>query len=453
MKRKIIIIGGGISGLAVLHYLKIKYYFRTDVEIKLFEKEDQPGGTITTTPSGGCLFENGPNGFLDSKKKTLEFVQDLNLTSRLIKADTQSKARYISINNELLLVPSSPKAFLKTKLLNPLEKLEILKEVFVKKAHGDDESVYGFGERRLGKTFSERFLDPMVSGIYGGDAKELVMKEAFPKIYHLEQAHGSLFKAMFALKKSRKGKTAGQPGGSLTSFINGMSEMIDHLHDKYRDHIVLNQEVQSISQKDQKYVIYSKDKQLEADHVFVCTPAYVSSHLLNGLNKQLRSLLDKVYYAPIAVIGLKYDLNHFNEVPHGFGYLIPSTEKKDVLGVLFDSNIFPNRSDYDSILFRVMIGGARHPHILEKSEEALRTIAIKEIKQQFRVEQSPNKTFSKVWPKAIPQYNKDYVAVKEQLNNLLQSYPNLHLVANYLNGISMNDCIENSFNAVMALPN
>ncbi|VAX36493.1 Protoporphyrinogen IX oxidase, aerobic, HemY, partial [hydrothermal vent metagenome] len=341
-KKKIIIIGGGISGLATLHYLKIKHYFNKNVDVQLLEKRDHVGGTIRSIESNGYLFETGPNGFLDNKPRTLEFIKELNLEGDVIHADESAKMRYISVSNTLHKFPTNPKDFFSFKLLNPLQKLRILGEITTPRGRNVYETVYDFGKRRLGKRFVEIFLDPMVSGIYGGDVHQTILSAAFPRIHQLEQEYGSLFRAMGKLKRKRKQKTAdtiGAPTGTLTSFEKGMTQIIDTLKSRYQKSIFLNQQVQTISVRQKQYIIYSGNKQYVADEIFLSVPAYEAASLIKGIDQNLTKNLTEITYAPMAVIGLVFPKNTFDQALEGFGYLIPSLEKKEVLGVLFDSNI------------------------------------------------------------------------------------------------------------------
>jgi oxygen-dependent protoporphyrinogen oxidase len=455
MKKHIVIIGGGISGLATLHYLKQKYiHDNKHVELLLLEKNDHLGGTIRSISKEGCLFETGPNGFLDSKKRTLDLVKDLGLDNALVKADQQSKVRYLSVNNTLHQLPSSLKTFLSFKLLNPLEKFRILGEFFVPKKSDPAESVYDFGKRRLGEKFSKVFLDPMVSGIYGGDARSANLKSVFPKIYALEEEYGSLFKAMIMIRKAKKGSGSGMgaPAGELTSFQNGVAQLIEAAGTKYKESIRLDQDIKMISSQNDQYVIYSNDGQrYTADELFLCAPAYSAGPMIKDVSPRLSQELTKIHYAPIAVVGLVCPLEYFSKKPCGYGYLIPSSEEKEVLGVLFEGNIFPGRCREGQVYLRVMIGGARHPDILSKTREELVHLAVEEMdallgkKGEGGGKGNPRELFFKPWPKAIPQYDLVYCEAKKAIEDELRNIPNLHLVANYLNGVSLNDCIESAF--------
>lgn len=445
----IIIVGGGISGLAVLHYLKQKLGDRNHISIFLLEKNDHAGGTIQSIRQNGYLFETGPNGFLNNKPRTIEFFESLGLKEDLMEASPEAQFRYISLNNKLYPIPTNPKDFLLSPLLNPLEKIRILGEIFIPKGNNPQESIFKFGQRRLGKRFAEIFLDAMVAGIYGGDAREINLKAAFPRIYNLEQEYGSLFKAMFALKKKKKeNKNLGMPSGTLTSFREGMGQCIQVLSQKYKEHIQFNQEVKSISFAQGQYKVESSGQPFLADELFLCCPSYGAARMLENAGSKLAQILRKISYAPIAVIGLTFKLKDFKSRPRGFGFLMPSSENKEVLGVLLDSNIFPQRAPEDKILSRVMLGGARFPDILEKSQDELINIARQEIERHFSVKLTPQEIFFTAWPKAIPQYDRLYISLQAELEQQLRALSSLHIVANYWKGISFNDCVENAFQAV-----
>ena len=460
MPKQIIIIGGGISGLALLHYLKQKYAGREDIQILLLEKNERLGGTVGSVIKDGCIFETGPNGFLDSKKRTLEFVKELNLENCLVKASQESKIRYLSVHGALHQLPSNPKSFLTFPLLNPLEKLRVLGEFFIPKRCDPRESVYDFGKRRLGEKFSMIFLDPMVSGIYGGDARSANLKSVFPRIYSLEEEYGSLFKAMIKIRKARKAggngtsgdNAMGAPAGVLTSFQEGVMQMTEAIGKKYQEDVYLNHEIQTIAQIGNQYtVIAQHGKQYTADELFLCAPAYSAGMMLKNAHSRLSQSLTKINYAPMAVVGLVCPVDYFAEKPKGYGYLIPSLEQKEVLGVLFESNIFTGRCQERQMLFRVMIGGARYPDILKKTKEELVGLALKEIEflrgkspAQDKTK-GPRELFFMAWPKAIPQYNQNYSDLLKTIDEELQKNPNLHLVANYLKGVSLNDCIESAY--------
>jgi len=446
MKKKIIIIGGGISGLSVLHYLKRMYAPQGDVAIALLEKNPYVGGTAHTQYYPDFIFEEGPNGFLDSKESTLQLVRELGLENELVRANPQAKIRYLSINGRLQKIHPSPWGLLKIPCLSLKDKWRILSEPFIPPTELDDETVYDFAKRRLGENFAKYFIDPMVTGIFGGEADRLILKYTFPRMYELEKDYGSIFKAMVALKKTKKSKEkmVGEPKGTLTSFRKGMSQLVEAIHTQYQSSIKTSQEVQSLRYKEERWFIEMPEREEIADQVFLCTPAYVAAQLLTQQNQRLSKALVATPYAPLAVIGLAYRMTDLSQAPKGFGYLVPSCEYSDVLGVLFCNNIFPDRSREDVSLFRVMMGGTRKRYLLNKSTKELISLACEELKKTLKIERKPYQTVLKIWQKAIPQYDKTYVESLKIINEETTNLRGLFLVANYLGGVSLNDCVANA---------
>jgi len=427
--------------LATLHYLKQKYASRDDVRVVLLEKSVGLGGSIHSVTRRNYLFETGPNGLLDSKPRTLELIGELGLNGEIVRANSSAKIRYVALQDALHAFPTGPARFLTFKPFSWRDKVRVFGEIFVRKGSDPQESVYDFGARRFGKKFADIFLDPMVGGIYGGDAREIVLKAAFGRIHELEARYGSLFKAMIKLQKG------GMPNGTLTSFRRGQAQLIAALGQRYSKHIDSNQGVNAVTRIAERFNVVTNDDHYEADEVFVCAPAPQAAEILRSMSVPLAQTLEGIRYAPLAVIGLVFPLKAFSQKPEGFGYLIPSSEGKEVLGVLFESNIFAHRCVSDEILIRVMIGGARHPEILKKSREELTALAVKEIQTTLKANAQPVETFFAQWPKAIPQYDRAYVAAEAKIAEELKRWPGLYLVANYRKGVSLNDCIENAYQA------
>ncbi len=402
--KRIAIIGGGISGLTVLHYLKQR--FGDAVEITLFEREATTGGTIRTFKKDSCLFEWGPDGFLDNQPASLQLIKELDLTDQLIEAQAPARRRYIQIKGELCAVPAGPIDFIRTPLLPLKDKWSLITGIF-KKNISTDTSIYDYVSRRFSVGIAESLVDPFIGGIYGGDIKRLHMASAFPKL-----------------------KRKGFKKVHMCSFKGGMGQIIEALDQRYRGHIQRNSEISSV--------------QTDADITIVATPAYAAAKIVENLNPVLSQILSQIPYAPIAVAGLVFKQVSFKKKPDGFGYLVPSRENKDVLGVLIESNVYPGRAGDNQIMMRVMLGGARHPAIINLGQDQILTRAIKEIDSVYGLMADPVETFVKQWPKAIPQYEIDYPHLYQSITEQCAKTPGLYLCANYLDGISFNDCVNNA---------
>lgn len=441
MKKRIIIAGGGISGLSLLHYLRQEYKDQADVSIQLLEEKPSPGGTINSVARDGYLFEEGPNGFLDSKPRTLELIRELSLDSELVKAEDNAANRFVVYQHKLYPIPDSPRKFFQTPLLNPIEKFRVLSEPWIRPRQISGETVFEFGCRRLGKKFTEVFLDAFVTGVFAGDSKRLHLASAFPRIHQLEQEYGSLFKAMLSLKKK-----GGSPRGVLRSFRMGMSTIIRRLAESYASNIVTDARVEKLIKSESEYKVITGKQEYTADIFISAMPAHSLAPLLRDVNPYVGKELAMIDYVPVVVVGLGFNVTKQSSgLPKGFGYLIPSREKSKVLGVLFESCVFDGRATEGKFFARVLIGGARFRKVLDLSDQELIHLAKEEILWHFPAFGEPINVFIKRCEKAIPQYDPEHQNRLNQISVELKKSPQLYLHGNYLRGIAFNDCIENSY--------
>lgn len=216
----------------------------------------------------------------------------------------------------------------------------------------------------------------------------------------------------------------------MRSFLGGMGQIMETLLSRYQSHIQTNTDI-SLAQ-------------IKTDITIVSTPAYAAARIIGDVNPVLAHLLGQIPYVPIAVVGLGFEHNAFRKKTDGFGFLIPSQEHKDILGVLIESNIFPQRAGLDQVMLRVLLGGAHHPQIINDTKEQILSKAIKEIDTVYGLKAQPLETFVQLWPKAIPQYEMNYPLWRQGIAEQCAQTPDLYLCANYLDGISFNDCINNA---------
>ena len=431
---QIAIIGGGISGLATAFYIK---RYSSQTKVCVFEKEAFLGGTMRTVDVDGFLFETGPNGFLSNKPDTLDLVNDSGGKSLLLKSSDSARIRYV-FTDRLHRLPENPIAFMGSGLLSFSGKLRTLAELFVPpRKKQDDETLKSFGYRRVGKEFTDIFLNAMSAGIFASTPEVISVNAAFPAVVKLEQEYGGLFKGM--IKKRKKG--AG-PGGVLMSFKGGMNAYIDHLRDILDAEIRLDSEITHLKRKDDGYVVSTKDGTLQVDKVVLTTPAYVSAKLLQPLAPSISTLLKTIDYSPISVVGFGYyTLAHPLD---GFGLLTTASANKEILGVLWDSSIFHDRAPESGKSVRVMIGGQRNPALALKDDSSLVEIALRGIRETMGVMAPPGVTFVKRWTRGIPNYKLGHLANVDSIFEQLREFPGLFLNSNAYYGIGLNDCVHNS---------
>lgn len=435
---KIAIVGGGVSGLIIGFWIK---KLRPNVQITIIEKDSTLGGKLKTDRFAGFNIEVGGNGFLDSKPDMLELIDAIDAKNILLKSNDASRKRFIYDKGKLVELPSSPKEFLNTKLLSTVAKLRVISEFIIpaKKANNSNETVREFGNRRLGKGFTDVFLDAMTAGIFASTPEKLSLSAAFPAVSKLELEHGGLFRGMMAKKRSNKNVSAG-PGGTLMSFCNGMGEFIDQLAKSYNFELILNSTVVEISKNANDWSLTTESKSLVFDTVVLACPSFESSKILKSIDQKLCDELRKIEYSPVAVVALGYD--NLPKKLDGFGLLTTSRSNAQVLGILWDSSVFDNRAKDPNQLIRVMIGGQRQPSLVLKDDEELVKIAIGGILQTMKQGDEPMLTRVYKWYKAIPNYSVGHENLVETIMQSVSAHDGLYLGGNAYYGVGMNECAK-----------
>ena len=443
---KISIVGAGISGLATAQAILAR---KPDAEITVFEADQRIGGKVwTETSDDGYLCEGGVNGFLDKIPRTLELCREAGV--KPVRANASAQKRYVFSRGELHKLPEKPPEFLKSRLLSVRGRLRVIYETIAGGTDNPDETLGQFATRRLGKEAFERLIDPMASGVFAGDASKLSLKSCFPRINEIEMEHGSLIRGLIKLqiKAKREGnkKTPGPgPGGTLTSFSNGMSALTDSLAAQLGSRIRVATAVKDISRNGHRYQLLLENDQVEeSDALILAAPAHAQARMLQAMDPSLAGLLAEIPYPALSVCCLGYRKQQAGQVLDGFGFLIPSKEQRAILGTIVDSNVFPGRAPEDAVLLRSMVGGARTPELALLPDEQLIDRVRSDLQDILGLKAEPDFVRIFRYTRAIPQYLVGHAARLEAIDEKLQAHPGLVLTGNAFKGVSLNDCVVNA---------
>ncbi len=445
-----VIVGGGISGLAVAHWLGLH---ERPGSWELWEASGRVGGTIGTDRVDGYSFDWGPNGFLDREPLTLQLVREAGIDSLLERANDRSEKRFIVKRGRLHPVPFSPPAMLGTGLLGPLDKLRVFAEPFIPPRRDDlDESVFDFAARRIGRAAAETFVDPMVSGVFGGVARQLSLPSCFPIMREMELRYGGLVRALIAkrLEKraaagTRQPKSGGPagPGGRLTSFAGGLDVLTDRLCGNLRSSIRTDSPACAVARTDDAWIVQrAAGGAVKAKHVVLACPAFVSAQLLAAFDEDLADALHSIPYAPIAVVATGHRRGDIAHPLDGFGFLIPRREGLRTLGSIWTSSIFQDRSPAGYVQFRTMLGGAGDPAVMQLSDDDLWNTIRKELDPLIGIKDEPVIRRVYRWQRGIPQFTLGHRERRRRIEQLADRHPGLHMVGNAFYGVGLNDCVK-----------
>ncbi|BCW93473.1 MAG: protoporphyrinogen oxidase [Thermoanaerobaculum sp.] len=437
----VIVIGGGISGLAVGFFAR-----QNGKSVLVLEESTQAGGKIRTDWQDGFCCEWGPQGFLDNVPETLELVRLLGLENRLVKAGQAAADRFILRNGKLRKVPLSPPAFLASDVLSLPGKLRVLAEPFMPRGRAEDESVLAFARRRIGREAAEVLVDAMVTGVFAGRAAELSLPATFPKMAMMERTYGSLTRAMLALRKKGGGGPAG-PGGTLTTFVSGMQELTDRLVAALGPDLRLQSPVTAVQYRESTaspwVVKLANGEELSARNVVVTVPPPKVSALFSHLfPPQALEALGGIPMPPVVVVMTAYKSPQpFAHPLSGFGFLVPSREPRQILGTLFCHSIFPNQAPEGTVLLRTILGGARQPEVIAFSDEELLRLVRRELHAILGGDSDPDLVRVFRHPEGIPQYTLGHLRRLAVLDETASRFRGLYLTGNAYRGVAVNACI------------
>lgn len=459
---RVAVVGGGVAGLATALALRDRARAQgAALTVTVFEKDDQAGGNLRTLVQGGWQFEWGPNGFLDNEPATLRLVDRLGLRPRLLRSSDATRRRFLLVNGRLEEIPLSPGAFLGSRLLSARGKLRMARELFVParkelgRAADDpatDETIDAFGERRLGREFADVMLDPMVKGVFGGEATRLSLAAAFPRMVELERDHGGLFRAMIALgrEKRRKGRrTDAGPTGVLHSFDGGMAVLVDALAaalDADDDaEVVRGAPVSALAREDGAWTVrWPGGERRGFAAVIDAAPAHAAAGHLRELDAALAGELAAIPYAPMAVIALGYRREDVGRDLAGFGLLVPGREKRNVLGVLWSSSIFPGLAPEGHVLLRAMAGGAGNPGVMALDDGQLVDLVLGDLRGFMDLRGEPALVNIIRHERAIAQYVPGHLARLRAIDAAAARLGSLWFSGSAYRGIAVNACIKES---------
>lgn len=437
--KKIGIIGGGISGLTAAFLLK-----RKNFDVTLFEKSERVGGNIQTIKSDGFTIEYAPNSLLKSPR-LIDLVRELNLENDVLAANPTNKKRYVLQNGKLKSLPMTIAKMATSDYFSLKARLRILKEPFVKSKSPENESVAEFFERRLGREIVEKAADPFIAGIYAGNAETLSIKAAFPRLYELEKNYGSLL--VGSLRSKTEKPDANFP--RTFSFKKGVQTLTDALTESLGESIKTNTQVIKIEKlADEKFLVKADSSEDVFDVLVISTPAEAAAKLFENFDADFSQLLKTIYYPPVAMVYFGVKKESLTQNLDGFGFLIPNSERRKILGTIWNSAVFENRAPSGYHLLTSFVGGVRNAELFEKSDEELYEIVFEELVGILGLRKKPDFMHIKRWRKAIPQYLLGYKKIENGIEECERQNKGIYFCSNFYKGISVGDCIKNAYKTV-----
>jgi oxygen-dependent protoporphyrinogen oxidase len=314
-----------------------------------------------------------------------------------------------------------------------------------------DESLGSFFRRRFGVEAFDYLIEPLVAGIYAGDADELSIEATFPRFRELEQQYGSVIKGMRAVqaKAGMASKSPGSPSSLFMTLRNGLGELIHTLIQRLTDHGVQLmtgsgcREVQGPAQNKEAFQITLENRTLlTADAVVLATPTFQTAQMIRTFQPEAAGVLDEISYTSTATISMAYPTEAVAGHIRGFGFVVPRKEQRPLLAGTWTSLKWPYRSQKEVTLIRCYMGGRGREDVLEKNDAQLVELVRQELQAIVGITSPPNYTEVHRWVRGMPQYVMGHQARIAKIKDLLLPWPKLHISGAGLYGIGIPDCIR-----------
>lgn len=441
-KWDVVVVGAGLTGLTTAYRLS-----KAEKRVLVIEKNNRVGGQIHTFEKEGYVYESGPNTGVISYPEVRELFDDLKDDCRLEIAKKSAKKRLIWKGNRFHALPSGLWSAVTTPLFTWKDKFRILGEPFRPKGTNPDESVGELARRRLGQSFLDYAVDPFLSGVYAGDPMRLPTRYALPKLYRLEQEHGSFIRGAWVKAREPKSARDRLATKDVFSAEGGLSALTDAMAKAIGSEQILTGVSQlSILPSGSDWQVWIGEGEnalsLTASAVVTTTGAYALPAYLSFVDEADLAILTSLTYAPVVQISVGVERSP-NPLFEAFGGLVPSKARKKILGILFPSACFKSRCPDGKALYSFFIGGMRYPAISSATDEDLRVLVEEALHDMLGYTDFQIELFEIFrHPHAIPQYEVNSGERFETIHRIEEAYHGLYLGGNMIGGIGMADRIR-----------
>jgi oxygen-dependent protoporphyrinogen oxidase len=436
---RVVIVGGGISGLSAAYYLS-----KRNIPATIVEQRPRLGGVIETERIQGCVLEAGPDSFLTQKPWALALIRELGLAGEVIGSNDHLRVTYVWKRGRLVPLPDGLMLMIPTKIL-PMAttglvgwgtKLRMGLEWFRKPApHAADMSVAEFVAGHYGQETVDYLAEPLLSGVYGGDPNRLSVASVLPRFVELERKYGSLTKGVLQERRKAAQHAKGQP--LFQTMRGGLGELIEALAGAAKPAVIHG----TAEALEPGCRVRVNGEWLEADHVVLACPAYRAGALLGGLDPELAALLQSVPYSNSVTISLGYERAGFRHPLNGFGFLVPKRERKLLVACTWVGTKFSHRVPADKAVLRCFVGGEDASALALSDFDLVERVSA-ELRTIMGVRETPAFTHVARWPRSMAQYTVGHAARVDQIEARVKRLGGLHLVGNAYHGIGIPDCVR-----------
>ncbi|BCB02949.1 protoporphyrinogen oxidase [Bacillus sp. KH172YL63] len=445
--KKVVIIGGGITGLTTAYYLQQEMKEKgLPIEIKLVEATHRLGGKVQTLEKDGFVIEKGPDSCLATKTEVSRLAQSLGIESTMIR--NQKGVSYVIAGGELYPIPGGSivgiptqiAPFITTSLFSLTGKMRAAADfVLPRSQENEDQSLGKFFRRRMGDEVVDHLIEPLLTGIFAGDIDQLSLMSTFPQLYELEQKHRSL---IAGIKKTGQGADPHGEGNFLT-FTGGLQSLIDAMEERLDPHTVYKgMKVTSIEKEDSAgYTItFTSGEQLEADSVIVTTPHHVLQSVLPSYS--FLSFLKDMPATSVATVAMGFSQQAIKKDIAGTEFLVSRNSDFSLTAGTWTHKKWPHTAPEGKALLRCYVGKSGDETIVDLSDDSIEQIVLEDLGKIMDIEGKPEFTIVSRYKNSMPQYTVGHgERIRDMYDEVESTLPGLFIAGSSYDGLSIPDCI------------
>jgi protoporphyrinogen/coproporphyrinogen III oxidase len=446
---KVVIVGGGVSGLATAHYLH-KGLGR-GVQLTLVEGGSRLGGKVANQQFSGHLVDTGPDAVLVRAPAMAALLQDLGLGGQIVAtaalgAHVWSRGKLRRLPTGTLFgVPDRLLPLMRSGLMSPTGLARAALDLVLPRRHAPtaDPSIADLVTPRLGSQVFDRLVEPLLGGVHAGRAAELSAHSTVPDIERLASNNRSLY---LGLRKMRRHAPPATGAPVLVTLTGGLGRLVEALVARLAgDDLRLDSPALSIARVGDRYrVDLAEGQSIVADVVVLATPAFVTAGLLANLAPDAASVLAEIPYVDVATIWLSYPRSAMGRPLDGTGFLVPPEEGKLMVGCTWSSAKWPHLADDNRMLIRCMVGRRGDRRWLDLDDETLVTRVHEELVGAMGLTGVPDHQSIQRWPQAMPQYLVGHQDRLDALDAAMRHLPGLHLTGAAYRGVGLASCVADA---------
>ena len=460
--KRIAIVGGGIAGLTAAYELSRQVRNGAEIEAVLFESSHRLGGIVETVREGGFIIECGPDAWVTEKPWARALAEELGLGDEVMPSNDTGRKTYVLIDGRLQAMPDGMRMMVPADLA-ALDASDLFSEEAKQAFHAEatradelkatapqhDESVADFVHRHFGDEVLEKIGAPLLSGVFGGDVKQLSVRAVMAPFVAMEQEHGSLITALSQIaalsqKKALHSRTATDKPAIFTTLRSGLGTLIDRMIAAIpSEWIRLGDAVKFVSNGDEGWLVGTAKEVERFDAVMMAAPVDVARSLLEPIDPEAAALM-QMDASSAVVVGFGFAEAADLVVPPGFGFLVPPGSGSLLLAATFMDQKFADRVPERGRLLRAFFGGAAAERLMRCGNDETASVARLELASILGPLPEPQVTVVRRWPRSLPQYGVGHLERMAQLDARVRALNGLHLLGNGYRGVGLPDLIRDA---------